>query len=131
MSIFGVHRARTLEIPKQPCGFFTERSAPAFARDNGTQLTSNAILEWQQERMVDWHYIAPCKPMENGFAKSFNGRQRDECLNEHLYASYCNAEPSSKYGGMTTITIGPTRAPMDLPQSSLPISPTYPKPEQN
>ena len=60
--------------------------------DNGTELTSNAILKWQQERLVEWHYIAPGKPMQNGFVESFNGRLRDECLNEHVFTSYRNAE---------------------------------------
>jgi putative transposase len=55
--------------------------------DNGTELTSNAILTWQHERSVAWHYIAPGKPMQNGFIESFNGRLRDECLNEHLFTS--------------------------------------------
>ena len=41
--------------------------------DNGTELTSNAILAWQQQRGVEWHYIAPGKPMQNGFVESFNG----------------------------------------------------------
>ena len=56
--------------------------------DNGTELTSNAILAWQQERDVEWHYIAPGKPMQNGFVESFNGRLRDECLNEHLFTKH-------------------------------------------
>ena len=55
--------------------------------DNGTELTSNAILAWQQQRGVEWHYIAPGKPMQNGFVESFIGRLRDECLNEHLFAT--------------------------------------------
>ena len=55
--------------------------------DNGTEFTSNAILAWQQERDVEWHYIAPGKPMQNGFVESFNGRLRDECLNEHLFVN--------------------------------------------
>jgi putative transposase len=55
--------------------------------DNGTEFTSNAILTWQQEHDVEWHYIAPGKPMQNGFVESFNGRLRDECLNEHLFAN--------------------------------------------
>jgi len=59
--------------------------------DNGTELTSNAILAWQQDRDVEWHYIAPGKPMQNGFVESFNGRLRDECLNEHLFRSYRHA----------------------------------------
>ena len=55
--------------------------------DNGTELTSNAVLTWQQEHDVEWHYIAPGKPMQNGFVESFNGRLRDECLNEHLFTN--------------------------------------------
>jgi putative transposase len=59
--------------------------------DNGTELTSNAILKWQQDRRVEWHYIAPGKPRQNGLVESFNGRLRDECLNEHLFRSYRHA----------------------------------------
>jgi len=55
--------------------------------DNGTELTSHAILRWQEEHSIDWHYIAPGKPQQNGFAESFIGRLRDECLNEHLFSS--------------------------------------------
>jgi transposase InsO family protein len=53
--------------------------------DNGTELTSNAILAWSKDHKVDWHYIAPGKPMQNGYAESFNGRMRDELLNESLF----------------------------------------------
>jgi transposase InsO family protein len=38
-----------------------------------------------------WHYIAPGKPMQNGFVESFNGRLRDECLNEHMFSSLSQA----------------------------------------
>jgi putative transposase len=55
--------------------------------DNGTELTSVAILTWCQERLVGWHYIAPGKPTQNAFAESFIGRLRDECLNETLFTS--------------------------------------------
>jgi putative transposase len=55
--------------------------------DNGTEFTSMAILRWSQERQIDWHYIAPGKPMQNGFIESFNGSFRDECLNETLFSS--------------------------------------------
>jgi putative transposase len=55
--------------------------------DNGTELTSNAILQWQEERRVEWHYIAPGKPQQNGFVESFIGRLRDEFLNEHQFAN--------------------------------------------
>ena len=46
--------------------------------DNGTELTSNAILKWCAEAKVEWHSIAPGKPMQNGFVESFSGRMRDE-----------------------------------------------------
>ena len=59
--------------------------------DNGTELTSNAILAWQHEHAVEWHYIAPGKPMQNGFVESFNGRLRDECLNEHVFTNLSEA----------------------------------------
>ena len=55
--------------------------------DNGTELTSNAILTWRQDSEVDWHYIAPGKPQQNAFAESFIGRLRDECVNETLFTS--------------------------------------------
>ena len=59
--------------------------------DNGTELTSMAILRWSAERRVSWHYIAPGKPTQNAFVESFNGRLRDECLNETLFTSLAHA----------------------------------------
>ena len=59
--------------------------------DNGAELTSHAMLRWQEERSVLWHYIAPGKPQQNGFVESFSGRFRDECLNEHLFSSLAAA----------------------------------------
>ena len=59
--------------------------------DNGTQLTSNAILRWCSEHKVGWHYIAPGKPMQNGFVESFNGRMRDELLNETMFRNLAHA----------------------------------------
>jgi len=69
-----------------------ERGKPAMiVSDNGTELTGNAMLKWAEENGVEWHYIAPGKPQQNGFAESFNGRLRDECLNEHVFASLAQA----------------------------------------
>jgi putative transposase len=59
--------------------------------DNGTELTSMAVLKWCQETGVDWHYIQPGKPMQNGFVESFNGSFRDECLNETLFTPLAEA----------------------------------------
>jgi putative transposase len=59
--------------------------------DNGTELTSMAILAWSKAMGVDWHYIQPGKPQQNAFGESFIGRLRDECLNETLFASLSHA----------------------------------------
>ena len=46
-----------------------------------------AILKWTQGSGVDWHYIQPGKPQQNAFIESFNGRLRDECLNETAFST--------------------------------------------
>ncbi len=63
----------------------------AIVSDNGTELTSMAILQWSQEMRVAWHYIEPGKPQQNAFVESFNGRLRDELLNETLFSSLAEA----------------------------------------
>ncbi len=82
--------------------------------DNGTELTSRAILEWQNESGVGWHYIALGKPQQNGFIESFNARLRDELMNEEVFDSlgaarkslaiwrhdYNNVRPHSALGGI-------------------------------
>jgi len=78
-----------------------------------------AILHWSQDRGIDWHYIAPGKPTQNAFVESFNGRLRDECLNETLFTSvrharvelaiwrqdYNHVRPHSAHGGKTPAEI--------------------------
>jgi putative transposase len=59
--------------------------------DNGTELTSRAVLEWTNRTGILWHYIAPGKPTQNAFVESFIGRFRDECLNEEVFASLAEA----------------------------------------
>jgi putative transposase len=85
-SLSGIRVGRELD------GIVEMRGKPCMVvSDNGSELTSRAILTWQQERNVEWHYIAPGKPTQNGFIESFIGRLRDECLNEHLFASLLEA----------------------------------------
>ena len=85
-SISGRRVARELTV------LIARRGRPAMiVSDNGTEFTSTAILAWAQDHGVDWHYIAPGKPTQNGFVESFNGRMRDELLNESLFFSLDHA----------------------------------------
>ena len=63
---------------------FNRASFPTCYR---TELTSNEVLKWCAEHRVEWHYIVPGKPMQNGFVESFNGRMRDELLNRRCSAT--------------------------------------------
>jgi putative transposase len=68
-----------------------ERGTPqVIVSDNGTELTSVAVLRWAIDR-VAWHYIQPGKPTQNAFIESFDSRLRDECLNEHVFVSLSEA----------------------------------------
>ena len=70
----------------------TKRGRPhTIVSDNGTEMTSNAILKRQEGTGINRHYIAPGKPMQNGFVESFNGKLRDECLNETLFTDLPHA----------------------------------------
>ena len=85
-SISGRRVARELDA------LVARRGRPAaIVSDNGTELTSMAILQWSQEHGVEWHYIAPGKPTQNAFVESFNGRLRDELLNETLFSTMTQA----------------------------------------
>ena len=79
-SISGARVARELTT------LIVRRGKPGMiVSDNGTEFTSNAILSWAGERKIDWHYIQPGKPVQNAYIESFNGRMRDELLNEALF----------------------------------------------
>ena len=85
-SISGVRVGRELDA------IIIKRGRPAMiVSDNGSELTSTAILRWSQTADVAWHFIAPGKPQQNAFVESFNGRLRDELLNETLFTSLAQA----------------------------------------
>jgi putative transposase len=92
------------------------RGPPAtIVSDKGTELTSRAVLEWTNRTGAEWHYVAPGKPVQNALVEGFNGRFRDECLNEEAFASlaeartvierwhrdYNGVRPHSAHGGLT------------------------------
>lgn len=60
--------------------------------DNGTEFTSRAMFFWAQERGVQLNFIETGKPSQNGFIESFNGRLRDECLNESVFRTIHHAK---------------------------------------
>ena len=82
VSLSGRRVARELD-----CLLAAREKPKSIVSDNGTELTSNAILAFAAEAKVDWHYIDPGKPTQNAFIESFNGRLRDEFLNETLFTS--------------------------------------------
>lgn len=59
--------------------------------DNGPEFTGSAFDSWAHRRGVRVHFIRPGKPVENAFAESFNGKMRDECLNESWFVTLADA----------------------------------------
>jgi putative transposase len=84
-SLGGVRVVRELEQLA-----FERRTPRVIVSDNGTELTSCAVLRWATGRL-DWHYIEPGKPVQNAFIESFNSKLRDECLNEHVFLNLAEA----------------------------------------
>lgn len=81
-----------LRVTRELTTIMTRRQRPrTFVSDNETELTSMAVLRWCQETRIDWHSIAPGKPMQNGFVESFNGSFRDEHLKKTLFSSLAEA----------------------------------------
>lgn len=93
-----------------------ERGKPEeIQSDNGTEFTSNAAQRWAHANRIEWKFIEPGKPVQNSYIESFNGRIRDECLNEHWFETpeeakiliemwrndYNQNRPHSSLGGMT------------------------------
>lgn len=87
----------------------------AIRTDNGKEFCSRAMLTWAHARDVQLFLIEPGKPNQNAYIESFNGRFRDECLNEHWFTSlqqarvvidawrreYNEERPKKSLGGLT------------------------------
>ena len=93
-----------------------ERGLPRMIRtDNGKEFCGRAMLNWAHQRGVQLRQIQPGKPNQNAYIESFNGRLRDECLNEHWFVSlghaktiietwrqeYNHERPKKSLGGLT------------------------------
>src|SRR5450755_4918596 len=85
-AISGAYVARILDRVK------AERGLPKVIRsDNGSEFCGCAMLTWANENGVLLRFIEPGKPNQNAYVESFNGRLRDECLNEHWFTSLASA----------------------------------------
>jgi putative transposase len=81
-SIPGARVVRVLE------SIAAERGYPQrLVMDNGPELAGQALDEWAYEHGVELHFIRPGRPVENAYIESFNGKFRDECLNEHWFST--------------------------------------------
>jgi len=120
-------------VARELSAVIDQRGRPCMVvSDNGTEFTSKAILAWSEDQAVEWHYIAPGKPMQNAFAESFIGRLRDECLNEHLFRGlndarqiieawrqdYNHERPHTSLAGLTPIEFA-KRSNEDEPRTEL------------
>jgi putative transposase len=69
-----------------------ERGYPScIVLDNGPEFQSRALDAWAHRHGVQLQFIRPGRPVENAFIESFNGRLRDECLNQHWFLSLADA----------------------------------------
>lgn len=85
-SIIGLRVARELDK------VIAARGAPeSISVDNGPEFAGRVLDEWAYTKGVRLRFIRPGKPVENAYVESFNGKFRDECLNEHWFASLAEA----------------------------------------
>ena len=85
-TIGGDHLTRILD------GICSQRGKPHVIRtDNGPEFVGKAMLMWAHRHGIDLRLIEPGKPNQNAYVESFNGRLRDECLNEHWFTSLAHA----------------------------------------
>lgn len=92
----------------------------AYVRRLGLQVFENPsdqVIGTDRSR-VDWHYIAPGKPTQNAFAESFNGRLRDECLNEHWFESLADARAKIEAWRIDYNTVRPHSSLGNLPPAT-------------
>jgi putative transposase len=85
----GISGAYVVRVLDQAARF---RGYPRAVRtDNGPAFTSRAFIAWTQQHGIAHLLIEPGRPMQNGYIESFNGKIREECLNEHWFTSLAQA----------------------------------------
>lgn len=128
-AIGGNHLTRILDA------ICSQRGTPTIIRtDNGPEFVGKAMLNWAHRRGVSLRLIEPGKPNQNAYVESFNGRLRDECLNEHWFMSithartvieawrqeYNDERPKKSLGGLTPAQYAKQLAarPSTMPEDS-------------
>ena len=77
---------RGSDVVKELDQIIAERGKPMeIQSDNGTEFTSNIAQQQAHNRGLEWKFIEPGKPVQNSYIESFNGKIRDECLNENWF----------------------------------------------
>jgi putative transposase len=90
--------------------------------DNGPEFAGRTLDAWAYAHGVTLRFIRPGKPIENAYVQSFNGKFRDECLNEHWFTSRRTRRSRSKPGGSTTTPSGRTARSTTRRRTPLPAS---------
>jgi len=81
--------ARVVQVLER---LYSSRGLPeTITTDNGPEFTGKALDKWAYQRGVKLNFIRPGKPSDNAFIESFNGKFRDECLNENWFLSLSSA----------------------------------------
>jgi len=84
---------QSIDILERLTELFLERGLPDYIRsDNGPEFASKLIREWLERLRVGTLFIEPGSPWENGYIESFNGKLRDECLNQEAFSTLLEAK---------------------------------------
>ncbi len=141
--LLATHEAVAIEVERAMSGagvtrvldlLALSRGVPQVIRsENGREFRGKAMLEWALKRGVALPLIEPGKPNQIAYIENFNGRLRDECLNEHWFPSLLNARtviemwrreyneerPKKALAGMTSAAYAKKLAEMSPPYTGL------------
>ena len=129
-SITGARVVRVMERLRE------QRGLPQIlVTDNGPEFAGRAVEVWAYEHGVKLHFIEPGKPVQNAFIESFNGKMRDECLNEHWFTSLGEARQTIEawrrdYNEVRPHTSLGNRTPQEFTGTGAALPPDPPRREE-